>query len=91
MINDVIQLRSINFSKLKLPRLDYANQTEISQERINLATACAIHYGLNKGMVVRYLKGKNVGESRDTDVVIKTVSPYIENIDCKLQAHQTSH
>jgi hypothetical protein len=57
MVDDVLQLREIDFSKVKLPRYDYADQTKISQERIDLMTACAIHYGLNTGMVVRYLKG----------------------------------
>jgi hypothetical protein len=71
MVNDVMRLRSIDYSKLKLPRFDYTNQTKISQERVNLATACAIHYGLNTGMVVRYLKGEYIGESRDADVIIK--------------------
>ncbi len=52
MVNNVTRLRSINFSKLKLLRSGYANQTKISQERVDLATACAIHYGLNTGMVV---------------------------------------
>jgi hypothetical protein len=52
IVNNVMRLRSINFSKLKLPRFNYANQTKISQERVNLATACTIHYGLNAGMVV---------------------------------------
>jgi hypothetical protein len=75
MVNDVMGLRSINFSKLKLPRFDYADQTKISQERVDLATACAVHYDLNTGMVVRYLKGEYVGESRDADAIIKKVSP----------------
>ncbi len=52
MVNDVMRLRSIDFSKLKLPRFDYADQTKTSQERANLATACAIHYGLNTSMVI---------------------------------------
>jgi hypothetical protein len=52
MVNNVMQLRSINFSKLKLPRFNYVNQTKISQERVDLATACTIHYGLNTDMVV---------------------------------------
>jgi hypothetical protein len=54
MVDDVLQLRGIDFSNLKLPRYDYADQTKISEERVDLATACAIHYGLNTGMVVRY-------------------------------------
>ena len=52
MVDDVLRLRDIDFSKVKLPRYDYADQTEISQERVDLMTACAIHYGLNTGMVV---------------------------------------
>ena len=83
MVDNVLRLRSIKFSKLKLPRFDYANQTKISQEQVDLATACAINYGLNMGMVVRYLKGKYVGESRDADAIIKKVSVYIDDVDCK--------
>ena len=52
MVDDVLRLRQIDFSEIKLPRYDYANQTKISHERVDLATACAIHYGLNTSMVV---------------------------------------
>jgi hypothetical protein len=45
MINDVQQLQFVYFTSLKLPRLDYAEQTEISSKRVDQATACAIHYG----------------------------------------------
>ena len=82
MVDDVLQLRGIDFSNLKLPRYDYADQTKISEERVDMATACAIHYGLNIGMVVRYLKGEYVGESRDADAIINTISPYIKEVDC---------
>jgi hypothetical protein len=44
MINNILRLRSNNFSTLKLPRFDYAYQTEISLNRVDLATACAIYY-----------------------------------------------
>jgi hypothetical protein len=52
MINDVIQLRSINFLPLKLPQIGYADQTQIFDKRVSLATACAVHYGLHTGMVI---------------------------------------
>ncbi len=74
---------SIKFSKLKLPRFDYADQIKISQEQVDSATACAINYGLNTGMVVRYLKGKYVGEFRDANAIIKKVSPYIDDVNCE--------
>ena len=83
MVDDVLQLRGIDFSEVKLPRYDYADQTKISQERVDLSTACAIHYGLNTGMVVRYLKGEYVGESRNSKRILDEVSPYIDEVDCE--------
>jgi hypothetical protein len=83
MVDDILLLREIDFSKVKLPRYDYADQTKISQERVDLMTVCAIHYGLNTSMVIRYLKGKYVGESRDADKILERVLPYIDEVDCK--------
>ncbi len=51
MINDVLRLQFVDFTSLKLLRLNYAEQTTISSKRVDQATACAIHYGLNLGMV----------------------------------------
>jgi hypothetical protein len=62
--------------------LGYANQTAISLERVDLATVCTIHYGLHVGMVIRYIKGAYVSESRDADAILKVVSPYIKDEDC---------
>jgi hypothetical protein len=83
MVDDVLRLRGINFSKVKLPRYDYAEQTKISQERVDLATACTIHYEFNTGMVVRYLKGEYIGESRNSKRILEKVSPYIDEVDCE--------
>jgi hypothetical protein len=83
MIDNVQQLQLVDFLPLKMPRLDYAKQTSISSKRVDLATACAIHYRLNVGMVIRYLKGKYIGESRDADAILLEVSPHINSEDCK--------
>jgi hypothetical protein len=83
MIDNVQRLQCVAFSSLKMPRLDYAEQTSISSERVDLATACAIHYGLNVGMVIRYLKGKYVGESQDANAIPLEVSPHISSKDYK--------
>ena len=77
MISDVIELRSIDFSPLKIPRLNYADQQSICPHRVSLATAGLIHYGLHPGMLVRYLKGEYVGESRDHVKVLNEVSSRI--------------
>jgi hypothetical protein len=83
MMIDVTRLRNVNFWSLKLPRLDYAQQSEISSERIDKTTACAIYYGLNPSMVIRFIKGEYVGESRDADAILRAVSQHINEEDCR--------
>jgi hypothetical protein len=34
-------------------------------------------------MVIRYIRGEYVGESRNADAILKVVSPYIKDEDCK--------
>jgi len=75
MIHDVIDLRLIDFTKMKEPRIGYAEQTAIDPTRVDMATACAIHYSLHPGMVIRYLKGKYLGENRDVNQILSDVSP----------------
>jgi hypothetical protein len=62
MIDNVQQLQFVDLSSLTMPRLDYAEQTSVSSKRVNLATACTIHYGLNIGMVIHYLKANTLGK-----------------------------
>jgi hypothetical protein len=66
------------FFFIENPWFDYAL---ISSTRVDLATACAIHYRLNPGMVIHYLKGKYVGESKDVKKILLVVLPYISNKD----------
>jgi hypothetical protein len=87
MINNILLLRSINFSMLKLLRFNYGKQIKISLNRVYLATACAIYYGLNTGMVIRYLKGEYVGESKNANAIFEKVLPYICEVDCKHIVH----
>ena len=81
MISDVINLRAIDFTALKEPRFGYAEQLAIDPVRVDMATACAIHYSLHPGMVIRYLKGEYVGENRDVNQVLRDVSPFIDEAD----------
>ncbi len=83
MINDVQRLQFVDFTSLKLLRLDYVEQTEISSKRVDQATACAIHYGLNPGMVIHFLMGEYVGKTRDSAAILAEVSPYINKEDSK--------
>jgi hypothetical protein len=65
MTTDVCRLQNLDFSKLREPRISYADKLNIQLLCVNLETAGIIHYSLHPGMLTRYVKGKNVGESRD--------------------------
>ena len=81
MIQDVIDLRLMDFTKLKELRIGYAEQSAIDPTRVDMATACAIHYSLHPGMVIRCLKGEYVGENRDVNQILNDVSPFIDETD----------
>jgi hypothetical protein len=81
MINEVLHLRSLDFSELKKPRYNYAKQLDILPEQVDLILACCIHYGLHLRMLVQYLNGKYVGKSRDARQILQEVSPYITSKD----------
>ena len=55
MVKRVLALRDYDFSWLIKPREGYAQQEHISSERVKAATACAIHYGNDLGLVARFL------------------------------------
>ena len=81
MIPDVIRLRSLNFNDLVLPRYGYASQTEISQHRVDMATAAMIHFNMDPGFLVRFMSGEYTGEARDFTRVEQAIGQYIDPSD----------
>jgi hypothetical protein len=80
MTTDVCRLRNLDFSKLIEPRIGYADQLNIQASRIDLAAAGIIDYSLHPGMLVQYIEGEYVRESRDVSKIIKDVLPYIDKL-----------
>jgi hypothetical protein len=78
MVHDVLRLRTLDFSQLRELRISYAEQTAIQPSRVDMATACAIHYTLHPGMVIRYARGEYVGENRDMTQILRDVSPHVD-------------
>jgi hypothetical protein len=81
MTTNICRLKNLDFSVLKHPRIGYADQKEIQALNVNLATAGIIHYSLHLGMLIRYIKGEYVGETRDVSQIIKDVLPHINKSD----------
>ena len=81
MIPDIIRLRDLEFSDLTAPRYDYSSQTEISQQRVDMATAAMIQFGMDPGMLVRYMSGEYTGATRNVEQVERDIGQYIEQDD----------
>jgi hypothetical protein len=77
MIESVPDLLQLDFSSLRDPVLDYATQTLIEPSRVQLMTACAVHYNLNIGLVVRYLGGEYTASWRSVTDILKAAAPYV--------------
>jgi hypothetical protein len=83
MTTNVCRLRNLDFSKLREKRIGYADQEEIQPSRVNMATAAIIHYSLHPRILIQYVKGEYVGESRDVSQVVNNVLPYIDQQNVK--------
>ncbi len=81
MVNEVIRLRNVDFTPLLYPRLNYQEQTEIQQERVDMVTALMIRLDMHPGMVVRYIQGEFTGEERDVETVCNTIEPFVSKED----------
>jgi hypothetical protein len=89
MVCNTTHLRHLDFSQLKESRLEYADQEQISLERVDLAMSALIDYGLHPGMLIRYLKDEYSSKSQDVKIVLTEVKPYVKkkglkHIECIL-------
>jgi len=67
----------VDLSSLLDPRLDYADQVEIQNERVWKMTACAVHYDLNLGLVSWFLGGEYSAAWRDVDAILMALHSHI--------------
>ena len=81
MVSEVLRLKDMDFTPLLDPRLDYETQTEISQHRVDMATAGMIKYEMNPGMFGRCISGLYTGEERDVDATCYELVGHVETED----------
>ena len=77
LIVNVPILMTVDFSSLLEPRHDYATQEQIDPKRVRLLAACAVHYNLDFGLVMRYLGGEYTAKWRDVDAILSAVEDII--------------
>ena len=71
------------FTPLRQPRTGYATQMEVSLERVDMMAVAMIHYGLDPGMLVRYLGGEYTGAYRDIKMLQEKLMPHVPVDDMK--------
>ena len=62
-VPDMVHLKHIDYRDLLDPRLDYLAEKSIDSHRTDMATACLMHYGMDPGMLVRYMQLEYTAES----------------------------
>ena len=77
MIMSVPRLRLLDFSPLLEPLADFDRHMTIPPERVCLFAACAIHYGLDFGLVVCYLDGEFSAAHRDVPAILRDAAPLV--------------
>ena len=81
IIKNVPKLMKVNFSSLLDERLDYAEQTQISKERVWLMAACAVYYDLDFGLVLRFLSGQYTAAWGNIDASMATIDEHVSASD----------
>ena len=79
LVGLVPTLMKVDFQSLRTPRLDYASQEVIPKTKIKQLASCAIHYGLDFGLVARFLGGEYTGTSRDITATLSEIAPHVES------------
>lgn len=80
-VSVVIELSSVNFLPLQEPRLNYRDEVEIDQHRVDMAGAAMVYYNNDSGMVVRMINGEYRGTGRDVKAILAAVRPYVSDSD----------
>lgn len=78
LIRCVPEMQVLDFSSLREPLADYESHTTVSKGRVRLFAACAIYYGLDFGLVVRYLDGEFTAAHRDVSAILKCAEPFVQ-------------
>ena len=83
MVDDIPRLAGIDFTSLQDQRHAYADQEKIEEQHIEKLSAAAVHYGLDFGLVTRYLGREFTERWRNVDAIMKRISPIIDSLDAE--------
>jgi len=91
MIDLVPELMDVDFSSLRDAREGYADQQEIDPERVRDDTSCLVYYGLDMGLVTRFLGPEYTGRWKDADRIMSVARQFGSESDIKNIENQLQH
>ena len=81
IVPEFLRLLALDFTPLFKPRYDYRMQKEISEQRIDMAGALLVHFGLEPGIAVRCLGLEYTGANRDVESTLSTIKSHVNKED----------
>eukprot|EP00956_Cyclotella_meneghiniana_P044908 scaffold342465_cov169-Cyclotella_meneghiniana.AAC.1 len=81
LVNLHRRVKNIDFQALREPRLDYAEQVNVDQERIDMASACLLYYGGDVSSLVRFCGGEYTAAHRDCEGLIEEIKDHVDKKD----------
>ena len=70
----MVKFKDLDSTPLQQIDLNYKAQTSIPQERVDMFTACAIHYNFDISSVIRYTCGNYTNAHLKVESIIATLS-----------------
>ena len=77
------KLIHVHLSPLSEPHLGCASQKEIDPNRVILLSTCAVHYNLDFGHMVWFLRREYTTKHRDIGKLVHNMYPFISKADMK--------
>lgn len=81
IVSETRRLMKVDFSSLREPMVNYAEQTEIDEDRVDQAGAAMVHAGLDPGMMIRWLGNEYTAAHRDVETTLAAIKPHVSEED----------
>ena len=77
VVPETHRLLKVDWTPLLQPRLNYQDQERVDPNRVDMATALAIHVGLDPGRIVRTLDREHTGAWRNVEQILGEVESVV--------------
>jgi len=81
LVPKITRWLTVDFSSLCEPWYNYEQQERIDPQRVEMASAAMVHFGLNPGKFVRWMGGEYTGYHRDVKKTLIAVHPHVTDED----------